>query len=271
MKKSIAAIICLLLLPAAAGAAKLKVRLYDDQGKPLPEAEAKVVNVESKKEQMKKANKKGELSFDGLSAGEYTFVAQKQGFLLRKLEGIKIEAADIELDIKLYSQEFMKKGESEANALFAQNDFKGAIARYEEILKVAPDAAIIWANIAKAAAMVADWEKAAPAAQKAAELDPGKHAGLVKQLKVLEHYQKGQVALDKKNFPVAESELLRARETDPENADVLYALALAYGHQTKFPEAIKICEDAIKLRPMETSFPELLKILKHNAELAGKK
>jgi tetratricopeptide (TPR) repeat protein len=265
MLKRVLATGCLLLFCGAVFAAKLKVQFYDDQGKPLGEAAAKVINNESKKEQVKKANKKGELVFDGLAAGEYVFIAQKQGFLERKLEGIKIENEDVPLDIKLISGEYMKKEESDGNAAFQQRDFKTALSHYENVLKYAPNSAIIWANIAKANALLADWEPALNAAQKAASLDPAQFQDMAKQLNMMSHYQIGEKALNDKKFNVAETELLKARELDPSNSDVMYALSLAYGHQKKYAEAIKICEEGIKLRPTDAAFTDLLKILKNNA------
>jgi tetratricopeptide (TPR) repeat protein len=255
----------LFLFASSLFAAKLKVQFYDDQGKPLGEAAAKLTNTESKKEQMKKANKKGELIFDGLAAGEYDFIAQKQGFLERKLEGIKIENEDVPLDIKLISVEYMKKEESDGNAAFQQKDFKTALGHYENVLKYAPNYATIWANIAKSNALLADWEPALNAAQKAASLDPAQFQDMAKQLNVLSHYQVGEKALNDKKFDVAETELLKARELDPSNSDVAYALSLAYGHQKKYAEAIKLCEEGIKLHPTDAAFTDLLKILKNNA------
>ena len=202
--------------------------------------------------------------------GEYVFVAQKQGFLERKIEGIRMENADIPLDIKLISVEYMRKEETDGNAAFQQKDLKTAISHYENILKYAPNTASIWANIAKANALLADWEPALNAAQKAASLDPAQFQEMAKQLNVMSHYQIGQKALNDKNFSVAETELLKARELDSANSDVVYALSLVYGHQKKFDEAIKVCEEGIKLHPTDAAFTDLLKILKNNAAAAKK-
>jgi len=269
MLKRVLATGCLLLFAGSVFAAKLKVQFYDDQANPLGEAAAKVINVESKKEQVKKANKKGELVFDGLTPGEYVFIAQKQGFLERKIEGIKIESADVPLDLKLISVEFMKKEEADGNAAFQQKDFKTAISHYETCLKYAPNSARNWANIAKANIMLTEWETALNAAQKAGEIDP-QFKDLGKQVEVMSHFQKGQDALDKKNFNLAETELLKARELDAGNPDLLYTLSLAFGHQKKYEEAIKVCEEAIKLRPTDAAFTDLLRILKNNAAATKK-
>jgi tetratricopeptide (TPR) repeat protein len=207
-----------------------------------------------------------------LAAGEYVVFAQKEGYLEGKIEGIKIEKADIPLDLKLISAEFIKKEEAAGLAAFRQKDFKTAISHYQTILTYTPNSAMMWANIAKANALLAEWEPALNAAQKAASFDP-QFKDLGTQLEVLSHFQKGQDALEKKNFSRAETELLKAREMGPANPmypDVLYTLSLAYGHQKKYDEAFKACEEAIKLRPTDASFTDLLRIIKNNAAAAKK-
>ncbi len=271
MLKRLLLLVSLTLFAGTLFAAKLKVRIFDDQGNPLGEAAAKLVNEEAKKDWTKKIGKKGEFVFDGLPAGDYVLFIQKQGFLERKMEGIKVETADVNLDVKLVSREFMSKEETAGNEAFAQKDFKTALSHYEQILKIAPNSATTWANMSKAHAMLGDWDQAIEEINKAASMDSTQFADMAKQIKVMNFYQRGEKAMNEKNFVAAEAELNKARELDPANPDVLYMMALCQGHQNKYSEAIKYCEEAIKLRPTDTASLELLKILKNNMEASKKK
>jgi tetratricopeptide (TPR) repeat protein len=270
MLKKVSLIIGLTLLTSTLFAAKLKIRLFDEQGNPVGEANAKLINSEAKKDWSKKASKKGELVFDGLPAGDYTFLAQKAGFLDRKMDGIKIEDADVDLDLKLVTKDTMVKAEAAGNEAFAKKDFKTALDNYEQILKYAPNSATTWSNVAKSHAMLSEWDLAIEAINKAANLDPAQFTDMAKQFEIMRHYQLGDKALNEKEFAVAETELTKAHELDPSNPDILYMLALCKGHMKKYTDAIKYCEEAIKLRPTDTASTELLKILKHNAELVKK-
>jgi tetratricopeptide (TPR) repeat protein len=270
MLKKVSLIIGLTLLTSTLFAAKLKIRLFDEQGNPAGEATAKLINEEAKKDWSKKANKKGELIFEGLPEGDYTFLVQKAGFLERKMDGIKIETADVDLDIKLVTKDTMVKAETAGNEAFSQKDFKTALNHYEQILKYAPNSAITWSNVAKSHAMLTEWDLAMEAINKAASLDPAQFTDMAKQFEIMRHYQLGDKALNDKNFAVAETELTKAHELDSSSPDILYMLALCEGHLKKYTEAIKYCEEAIKLRPTDTASTDLLKILKHNAELAKK-
>ena len=128
-----------------------------------------------------------------------------------------------------------------------------------------PNEAVTWSNIAKAYVGAQQSQKAREAAQRAAALDPKQHGDLEKQLNGLISLEEGRVALENRDFPKAVSALTQALSVDPNNADAFYALALAYGHQKKYPEALKNIDEALKLKPNEAGFLEVKRILTHNA------
>src|SRR4029453_13709481 len=117
-----------------------------------------------------------------------------------------------------------------------------------KLLELMPKEAVIWSNIAKAYVGAQQSQKAREAAQRAATLDPKQHAGL-----------------ENRDFPKAVASLTQALSVEPTNADAFYALALAYGHQKKYPEALKNIDEALKIKPNEAGFLEVKRILTHNA------
>ena len=259
------------LIPFSLEAAKIKVHFTDNDNKSLGEVQAKVVGSQSKEEPPKTANKKGELSFEKLSPGDYQVLAQKSGYIPTKSEMIKVEGSDVDVTLKLVSTEYFNKLDEEGKAALQKQDYKGALARYQEMLALNPDNAMIWSHIARANAMLNDWDKALGAAQKAATLDPGQFENFAKQLQTWSVYTKGQEYLEQKNFPKAVEAFSKVVESDPNNAEAFYGLALAYGHQKKFVEAMKNIDQAVKLKPTDAEFLNVQKIIKHNLDASGQK
>ncbi len=251
-------------------AAKIKVRLVDEKNQGVAEGDAKLVNTQSKEEQLKKANKKGELTFDKVNAGSYDILAQKSGYLPAKSSGVQVASADIEVNVKLVTEGQFRQIESLANAALQQKKMDKTLSSYKQLLEYAPENAVIWSNLARVYGMQNNWEKAIEAAQKAASLDPSL-AAFAKQMESFAGYTKGQEYLDQQKFPQAVEVLSKAVQDDPTNSDAFYALALSYGHQKKYIEAIKNAEEAAKLRPDDTDYQKLVQILKHNAEVENKK
>ena len=262
--------IVLLCLPLSLGAAKVKVHFMDQKNQPVAEVDAKLVNTTSKEEQLKKANKKGDLIFDKVGPGSYEILAQKNGFIPAKLDQVQVADADVDTSLKIVNLEYFNKIETAANSALQQKNAKEALAGYQQLLEMNPTNATTWSNIARANAVMNEWDKAKEAAQKAASLDPSL-APFAKQMDSWADNTKGQEILNQKEFPKAVEVLTKAVENDPTNGDAFYALSLAYGHQKKYPEEIKYAEAALKIKPDDPEFQSLLKILKHNAEVESKK
>jgi tetratricopeptide (TPR) repeat protein len=260
----------LLCLPSSLEAAKVKVLFVDQKSQPVGEVDAKLVNTQSKEEQLKKANKKGELIFDKVKPGSYEVLAQKSGFIPAKLDSVQVADADVSVDLKIVNMDYFTKIETAANTVLQQQKFKEALDGYQQLLELTPGNATVWSNIARANAMLSNWDKAREAAQKAVSLDPSL-APFAKQIEGWGNYTKGQEYLNQKEFPKAVEVLTKAVDNDPTNADAFYALALAYGHQKKYAEAIQSAEKALKIKPDDPEFQNVVKILKHNAEIESKK
>ena len=80
------------------------------------------------------------------------------------------------------------------------------------------------------------------------------------------NFEAGLHALESKDFPKAVKLLTESLKVQPQNPDGYYNLALAYGHQRKYEEALKSIDEALKLKPNEKAYMEVKRILENNAK-----
>lgn len=255
----------LMFLPAGLQAAKIKVHFVDQQNKPLPNVESKLVNTESKEEQALKANKKGELEFEKVAAGTYQIQAHKSGYLFSKAIPVKVADKDVEVNVRLVDHDAFSKIEKAGNDAFGQKDFKAALERYNEALTLLPDNATTLSNISKSYAMLKEWDKALDVARKASVSDPNEFGNFEKQVLSWAKFEEGQAYLAKQEFPKAAAALKESADADPNNPETYYGLALAYGHQQIYDEALKYIHLALKLKPDDQDMLNVEKILNTNA------
>jgi tetratricopeptide (TPR) repeat protein len=255
----------LLAMPYEAVAAKVKAKFVDQDKKAIMKSESKLVEKTSAKEYFGKVNKKGEAEFDKVEPGEYQLYGQSQGYMPNKSDWLSVPDKEASFTLTLVAEDYYRKKEQEGNTALTQGKFAEAAGHYEKLLDLMPNEAVIWSNIAKAYVGAQQSQKAREAAQRAATLDPKQHGDLEKQLNGLISLEEGRVALENRDFPKAVASLTQALSVDPTNADAFYALALAYGHQKKYPEALKNIDEALKLKPNEAGFLEVKRILTHNA------
>jgi tetratricopeptide (TPR) repeat protein len=258
-----------ILLPVLSGwavAAKVKVRFIDQDGKPVAKPQCKLVEKSSGKEHFGKAKKGGDAEFDKVEPGEYQLYGQAQGFMPNRSDWLTVADKEASFSLTLVDQDYYRKREEEGNTALTQGKFAEAASHYEKLLQLMPGEAVLWSNIAKAHVGAQQFPKAREAAQRAATLD-SQHADLQKQLNGLISLEEGRVALESRDFPKAVAALTLALSADPGNADAYYALALAYGHQKKYPEALKNIDEALKLKPNDSGFLEVKRILTHNSRI----
>jgi tetratricopeptide (TPR) repeat protein len=266
MMIKLAVVLALLLaMPFEAMAAKVKAKFIDQDGKAILKSESKLVEKNSGKESFGKVNKKGEAEFDKVELGEYQLYAQSQGYMPNKSDWLTVPEKEASFTLTLVTEDYYRKKEQEGNTALTQGKFAEAASHYEKLLEFMPKEAVLWSNIAKAYVGAQQSQKAREAAQRAAALDPKQHGDLEKQLNGLISLEEGRLALENRDFPKAVTALTQALSVDPTNADAFYALALAYGHQKKYSEALKTIDEALKLKPNEAGFLEVKRILTHNA------
>jgi tetratricopeptide (TPR) repeat protein len=270
MKVKVLLLVVLLLAPSFLLAEKIQVHFVDQDNKSLGNVESKLVNTQSHEEQTVKGNKKGEAEFT-VSAGVYQLYAQAKGHLTAKSEPIQVADKDTEVTLILADMEAFKKVETAGNAAFSQGNYQEALEQYQRLLTMAPLNAVTWSNVARAQAGLKNREKAKEAAQKAAAEDPEQFKTLEKQVLSWVSFTEGRDLLEQKQFAKAVALLTESTEGDPSNPEAFYGLALAYGHQGKYDEALKCIDQALKLKPDEQGFLEVKQILEHNAQVTSKK
>jgi tetratricopeptide (TPR) repeat protein len=251
-------------------AGKVMAKFVDQEKKAINKAHTKLVEKNSGKEYPAKVNKKGEAEFDKVEPGEYQLYGQSEDHMMAKSDWFSVGDKETSITLVLVSRELYQKKEAEGNNALTQGKFTEAVERYQELLKFVPQEGVLWSNLAKAYVGAGQPQKAQEAAQKAASLDPKQYGSLETQLKGWLKMEEGRQALESKNFPKAVEALTEALSADSSNPDAYYALALAYGHQKKYTEALKNIDAALKLKPNDAGFLEVKRILTHNAGISGK-
>ncbi len=269
MKTHMVSAAVMLLIPSLSFAGKIRAHFIDQDKKPLGNVECKLVNTGSHEEQATKGNKKGEAEFKA-GPGTYQLQAQAKGHLEVKSDPIQVSEQDSEVTIMLPSMDAFKKLEAEGNAAFEKGEFQSALTTYQKLLELSPTNAVTWSNVARAQAGLKNRDKAKEAAQKAAAQEPEEFKSLEKQVLAWVSFAEGRDFLEQKQFPKAVASLTEATQGDPSNAEAFYGLALAYGHQGRYEDALKSIDEALKLKPGESAFTEVKKILEHNAEVTKK-
>lgn len=271
MRKRIIVLGILLGVPLSGEAAKVRAKFLDQEKKTVANVQAKLVAKDSGKEYFGKSNnKKGETEFDKIEAGQYQLLAQAQGHMPNKSDWLTVSEKESSFSLTLVGEEFYRKKESDGNSALAQGKFGEAVGHYEILLELVPWEGVLWSNLAKACVGAQQPQKARGAAQKAASLDASQYGSLESQVRGWLSLEEGRQALERQDFPKAVASLTEALSVDSSNADAYYALALAYGHQKKYPEALKNIEEALKLKPNDAGFLEVKRILTHNAGISGK-
>ena len=268
MRKLIILIGALLLVPLTLQAAKVKALFIDHNKKPVTLVDCKLVNKATGQEVVSKANKKGEADFDKVAAGDYVVQAAGKGYFDASSEQFSVTDSEKEVSVtvQLIDAKAFKAKETEANQLLTNSKFKEASVIYKEMLQMAPKEAVVWANLAKADAGMMEQQGALEAAKKAAELDPKQYSSLEAQMEAWIDFASGLRALESKEYPKAVKLLTESLKLQPQNSDGYYNLALAYGHQRMYEQALKSIDEAMKLKPNEKAYMELKRILENNAK-----
>ena len=220
-----------------------------------------------------KSDKNGEVVLGSLLPGSYKLMAEKKGYGSIAGKGFEMTKKDQVLTVTMYSTAIMdqfNKLQKEGNDALTQQNFSVAVDRYQEMLTIMPDEPVIYSNLARAYAVQNNWDKAIPAAQKAAELDSVQFGKFSKMIQSLELYSKAQQLVNQRDYPKAIDTLKQAVALDDANPEFYYVLALAYGQRQKFTEGERYIEQALKIRPDDEVYLNLQKTLKNNAAV-GKK
>jgi tetratricopeptide (TPR) repeat protein len=256
----LALLACMVFLTGTMSAATLRCKFHDESGKSLKNVEVQLTIVGTEAHQFDKSDRSGDAVFIGLKSGSYELRAQLRDRMPTKRE-VQI-TGDQALDLSLITQKEFDRIEKEASDAVENGQFSNALSGLEKLIADYPDDASLHQSLGLAYAVLQQEEKALAEASKAAKLDPqfGSSRDVVQGLLLRE---RGQSALKSQNYAAAA--FAKWAQLQPQTAQAYYALALAYGHQGKYTEALAAINKALELTPQNESYRKVKEILETNA------
>lgn len=246
-------------------ASMLRCTFSDEQGKVLRNVETRLTPAGTGERQFQKSNKSGEVVFHDLKQGSYELMSQLKGFVTVKRE---VEmTGDQTVDQVLMTEKAFDRFDNEARDAINNEQFSKALPALQKLVSNYPQDAALHFNLGLAYAGLQQEEKALAEAGKAAQLDP-QFANSNNQVEGMLLRERGQNALKSQDFTAAADAFEKWARLDPKNDRAYYGLALAYGHQGKFPQVLAAVDKALELSPQNDSYLAAKQILETNA---GKK
>jgi len=243
-------------------ASTLRCVFSDEGGKPLRDVEVRLMQVGTDNHQFQKTNKKGEAVFLQLRPGSYELRAQVRDHVPVKRE-VEI-TKDRTLDQVLMTGKAFDQFDKEVRDAINNEQFSKALSLLEKLVADYPDDATLHRNLGLAYAGLQQEEKALAEAAKAAQLDP-QFVNSTEEVQGFLLRERGQIALKSQNYTVAADAFEKWVQLDPKNAQAYYGLALAYGHQQKYTQALAAIDQALKLAPQNGSYLKVKQVLEANA------
>lgn len=242
--------------------ATLRCMFSDEGGKPLRNVEVRLALVATQNYQFQRSNKRGEVTFTDLKLGSYELRAQLKDFVAAKRE-LEI-SKDQTLDQELMTEKTFNQVDEEVINRINSEQFSKALSLLGKLVTDYPDDATLHHSLALAYAGLQQEEKALAEAANAGRLDP-QFANSQQETKAFLWRERGQIALLSQNYTVAADAFEKWVHLDPANAQAYYGLALAYGHQEKYTQALAAIDQALKLAPQNDSYRKVKEILEVNA------
>jgi tetratricopeptide (TPR) repeat protein len=245
--------------------ANLRIKFVDPDGKTLEKVEARITHLVTKRFEQELSNRQGQVEVAGLADGRYELLAQLRNFFPMK-EEIEL-TGDVVVERVLFNQSFVDGANKEVAQAVEKGDYTRAAERLQQLLKLFPENASLHYNMAIVQAGLKDEEKATMAIDTAIRLSPDQNfQAKKKELQRDLLLELGQNALNERAFPKAASHYQKLTEIDPQNAAAFYGLALSFGHQRKYPEALAAIHRAIELAPAEQQYVKVKEMLEFNAK-----
>jgi len=246
-------------------AANLTVKFADPGGRALPKVNVRITHMLTKRFEEGVSDGQGQVAIAGLTDGKYELLAQLKSFFPIK-EEVEL-TGDRVLERVMFNQKFVDRANKEVAEAVEKGEYAKAAETVERLLKLFPDSAALHYNMAVAQGGLMNEEKATAEIDTAIRLEPGtKYQDKKREILRDLFRELGQKALNEQDFPRAASLYRKLTEIDPQNAQAFYGLALALGHQKKYPEALEAVDHAIKLAPNEQQFQKVKELLEINAK-----
>ncbi len=245
--------------------ANLRIKFVDPDGKTLEKVEARITHLVTKRFEQELSNRQGQIEVAGLTDGRYELSAKLRNFFPIK-EEIEL-TGDVVVERVLFNQNFVDKANKEVAQAVEKGEYTRAAERLQQLLKLFPENASLHYNMAVVQAGLKDEEKATMAIDTAIRLAPDQNfQAKKKELQRDLLLELGQNALNERAFPKAASHYQKLTEIDPQNAAAFYGLALSFGHQRKYAEALAAIQRAIALAPAEQQYLKVKEMLEFNAK-----
>jgi tetratricopeptide (TPR) repeat protein len=248
----------LIAVPASAQTGAIKGKVADAKGEPIEGATIVIQSTESSaRKYQTKSNKKGEFFQIGLSPGNYKVSAEKdklyQSFDIRIRLGDPMTinftlapgAGPANVEEAKKQEAAIRTAFEEGVALSNAGKSEEAIAKFNEVIAVAPKCASCYANIGAVHLKNQKYDESEQAYKQALEVDPNLNAAYTGLMNVYNAQRKFDLAEQ-----MATEAAKRAGGAEGVgNPDALYNQGVVQWNANKFPEAQAAFEGAVKADP----------------------
>ncbi len=287
----------LVTVPLAAADTKLLVNCVKESGEPIAEMRVMAQEVKTNKVTEQKSNKKGVAEFKKMPEGVYRVIARAEGLDPILVEFFPLKGGEQKtLDLKFKPGDANKKfyfedqaaGQqveqlfTEAVGLLQKSQLEPAIEKLNQALAINPTSPGARQNLALAYANQQKWDLAEQQVKLAIEDVRGlklastgtdtkpyddTEAALQKFLQSIPAMKiqlEADAALREGKNELAVTKLQELTKLSPDDAAMLYNLALAQAKLRRFDDAKKTIEKASTLNPQDKNIQELKRLLNEN-------
>jgi tetratricopeptide (TPR) repeat protein len=239
---------------AGKGQGRIKGKVTDPQGNPIPDVTVKFTNDNLGASFELKTNAKGEWTVNGIAGGSWNIDFVKEGYKQRGITN-QITSLDYNKPVNLSLEPLPKAQEGQksakpqapgmdliqqANDLRTAKDYPGAIAKYEAAYAANPELYTVFGDIGSIYMETGDNDKAIEAFNKLLEKDPNNQEARISLASVW--FKKG-------NADEAKKALASLNIDSISNPYTLYNIGVGFYNAQQTEEAIKYWEKAVTLDP----------------------
>ncbi|MBI4459976.1 MAG: tetratricopeptide repeat protein [Acidobacteria bacterium] len=249
---------CLMWMIGAPAHAKntLICTITDETGKPHSKEQIYLVADGSDKEKKEKTNDAGLVQFKGLDDGTYRMYALIENYVVSKSAPIALSGNAVVQDCKfaIVATSYANSLMQEVMELVKQKKYPEAEQKGQKTVELLPGEAGAHYVLALSRASLGKEAEAVTAIKTAAELSPEKFKDVVTPVQLMALDTQAKEAIEKGNFDLAMQKYGAMEKVAPNDPTIFYNMAIAYGRQSKFDEAVKAIDKAIALKPEDAEF-----------------
>ncbi|OFW27639.1 MAG: hypothetical protein A3J28_11585 [Acidobacteria bacterium RIFCSPLOWO2_12_FULL_60_22] len=244
--------------PTAAAKNTLNCTIVDENSKPLAKQEVMLVALADGKEFKRKTNDQGVAEFKGLEDGSYQVRGDIPGYVISKSPPIALSGNTTKpCTHTLMSATFANALFQEVQQLLNQRKFGEAQEKAKKAVELLPNEAGSHYLLAAAYAYQGKETEAVEGMKKAAELNPEKYSKAVSVVHVTALDVQAKAAEAKKDFNGMMKTYEQMLAVADDKGTVYFNMAVAFGRQNKYDEALKLIDKAIELKPQDLEIHEM--------------